>query len=110
MHSALLVIEKEELSPADFDRQKAWDGAMASIRQTLKLTNQVQVLAENVFLIPLRSDLSTLSLLIGACLEYRGMAYKVLFLNEAPEWIHRPTKGTPPGWDKDLPRPNNGVV
>lgn len=87
MHSALLVIEKK--TGEDFRVDAAWESSMAAIKEILKIADQVQPLAENTLLIPLQSDLSTLSLLISECLK-RHLSYKVLFLDEAPNWVFSP--------------------
>ena len=87
MHSALLVIQK----PSDDEHQGGakWERAMAEVRDTLRIAHQVEILAENTLLIPARSDLSTLSLVIGACLKFH-LSYKVLFLDQQPQWVLSP--------------------
>lgn len=109
MHSALLVIEKKDAMTDDDER--IWAKLMSAARQTLEKSTQIEALAENVFLLPLRSDLHTLASLIASCLQYRDLSYRVLLLSDEPQWINRPSKKSAhPDWDKSLPRANNGVV
>ena len=84
MHSALIVIEKPDLS--DPEKQKAWSDSKKALSGILTKYETVEKLSENVLLIPLQSALSALGALIHVA-QSKQFSYQVLFLDQEPQWI-----------------------
>lgn len=90
MHSALLVIEKPDLSIVE--KQQAWLGLQASISDNLdsnedRRDNYPKRLGENVLIIPLNAYLN-IFVTITSVAQYNQLSYQVLFLDQEPQWVY----------------------
>lgn len=84
MHSALIVIEKPDLSGTD--KENAWTNFQTILSGIAAKYEEIEKLSENVLMIPLQSALSALGTLIHVAQDNQ-LSYRVLFLDQMPEWV-----------------------
>jgi hypothetical protein len=80
-YSILLVFEKSDLS--NVENQQAWESCITNLSILAKQNIDIQLLGENVLLIPLDKGLDGLSKLIP---EVCKIGYRYLILNEEVTW------------------------
>ena len=85
MHSALLVIEKPDLSNPE--KEKAWTDLKKALSGILATYERIEMLSENVLMIPMQSALPTFGDLIHAA-QGKELSYRVLFFDQEPQWVY----------------------
>lgn len=93
MHSALLVIEKPDLSI--IENQQAWSALQATISDILNnnaipqdvIQGAPKRLGENVLIIPLNAYLN-IFVTITSVAQNNQLSYQVLFLDQEPQWVY----------------------
>jgi hypothetical protein len=82
-HSVLVVLEvTSEAGP----KQAEWLALLQAIKAAAKKNGQIEILAQNVLLIPLQNGLQLASELMAQAGQF-GFRYRALFFEEEPPWI-----------------------
>lgn len=83
MQTALLLLPM----PKEMYAQQTWSQAIAGARAKIAGSQGVTPLGSEMFEFQLSSGFATLSELVSMWVS-SGLEYRVLFLEEKPEWIH----------------------
>jgi hypothetical protein len=90
---ALLIAEPHTNNRA-FLASEAWGNFVMNLPRTIPPTERTERIAENVWLISLESELTVLSKLIDMLRNF-SIPIRVLFFEDAPDWIRNPPTATP---------------
>jgi hypothetical protein len=90
--SVFVVIEK--LNDNDPTRRGDWITLTQQIRNVLSKEKGIEILAENVFLIPLQNGLKSLNCVLDLSRDFRYPC-RVSFLEKSAEWIYYEAKTKP---------------
>jgi len=82
-HSALVILEKSNRTDVS---QEEWLKFLGAAREASTKNKEVQILAENVWRIPLKSGMATLCELVEN-VRAAHFSSRVLFLENDPEWV-----------------------
>jgi hypothetical protein len=91
-HSILIVIEKS--NDDDTTRRGEWSSLTQAIRNVLSKEKGTEILAENVFLIPLQNGLKALNCVLDLSRDFHYPC-KAVFLEKEADWICYPSKSNP---------------
>jgi hypothetical protein len=91
----LIVVEKPD-SKTDRDANVVWISFQRPLQGLEDRYKNMKTLAENVFLIPLQSDLPALGEILDSANDAR-IKYQILFFEKAPDWVYSqpPPETTP---------------
>lgn len=81
MTHIIFVVEKPTLD--NLENEKSWKDCITNLERLSRRNKDVQLLGENVLLIPLDKDLGGLSEVVPAVGD---LGYKYLILNEESAW------------------------
>jgi hypothetical protein len=85
---ALLIVEPMK-NEAGYANKDGWNDFLLRVERTLTHSKGIQCFHENVWLIPLSSELHTLCEIIQLC-PARKVQSRVLLLEESPAWLKCP--------------------
>ena len=85
--SVLLVVEKPDEN--DYQKEQTYRSVVISLAAAAEKGTGVQLLGENVVLIPLKNTLNGLAKVVS---ELRGLPYKYTISNEETTWIEETNK------------------
>jgi hypothetical protein len=79
MHSALFVA-------TEMPQQTDWENFLTAVATKLQTARNIERLAENIWLVNFQISPSALGWLISLA-EQRGVDYRILQLDAAPQWL-----------------------
>ena len=85
MRSVIFWVENPQVGNIGLEAS-SWRELLGTLKDIADTSQGSQMLSENVLQIPLKSDLPSLVKCGEAC-HSKGRTYRVLFLEDEPEWI-----------------------
>lgn len=87
-HSILLVVSKPKTD--NYEDEEKWKGCLRNVRTLTTQNKDIEMLAENVLLLPLDLDLNAVSQIHSLLL---GLPYRYIIFDEEIQWHEVSKKG-----------------
>jgi hypothetical protein len=84
-----LVIAETHRNKTDYGATTEWQNLLLNIQRSLPPVGKTERITENVWLIPIDTELYFLATLIQ-CMKSFGVPVRVLFFDEEPGWAKHP--------------------
>jgi hypothetical protein len=84
-----LVIAETHRNKTDYAASAEWQNLLLNIQRNLPPAGKTERITENVWMIPIDTELHFLATLIQ-CMKSFGIPIRVLFFDETPAWVKNP--------------------